>query len=243
MANPIRIAMWSGPRNISTAMMRSFENRSDTVVEDEPFYAHYLLKTGTDHPFREETIASQENDWDRIAHRLTAEIPNGKNIWYQKHMTQHNLPGCDLEWTQEMTNCFLIRNPREVILSYSRKFDITSPLQLGFVQQLELFKKIKEDSKQLPAVVDAQDILTNPRSTLIALCDNLNIPFMEEMLSWSPGPRASDGVWGKHWYNNVEASTHFQSWQENETELPSTYSDIFRECNEIYQYLYKFSIK
>ena len=120
--NGIRIAMWSGPRNISTAMMRSFENRSDTVIIDEPFYAHYLDKTGLDHPGKDEVLASQSIDWHDVAKMCTGKIPDDKPIWYQKHMAQHNLEGCDLSWIKDVTNCFLIRDPKYVIASYGNGF-------------------------------------------------------------------------------------------------------------------------
>ena len=129
---PIRIAMWSGPRNISTALMRSFENRSDTFITDEPFYAHYLQQTGVYHPIREEVIKSGNPNWNEVAEYLTGAIPKGKSVWYQKHMAQHNLPCADLSWTEKLENCFLIRDPMEVILSYSEKYEITSIHQLGY---------------------------------------------------------------------------------------------------------------
>ena len=245
MANQIRIAMWSGPRNISTAMMRSFENRPDTVVDDEPFYAHYLLKTRVDHPLREQTIASQEHDWYIISERLTSDIPNGKTTWYQKHMAQHNLPGYDLEWTKKMVNCFLIRDPREVILSFQSKFDITSALQLGFMQQLELFNKLKDETGKIPPVINAKDVLTDTVETLKILCVMLGIPFRDEMLLWPRGPRKNDGVWGKYWYKNVEVSTGFQQYQEKEGKIPNNLKDIYQECCDAYMEInsYKISSK
>ena len=243
MAEPIRIAMWSGPRNISTAMMRSFENRPDTIVEDEPFYAHYLVKTGVEHPCRIETIKSQENDWDKVSQHLVGEIPSIRSVWYQKHMAQHNLPGCDLEWTKKMINCFLIRDPKEVIVSFSKKFKIKSSLQLGFIQQLELFNKLKNETEHTPVVIDAMDILLNPRESLTVLCRKIGIPFMEEMLYWPSGPRDSDGVWAKHWYQNVEASTGFNPYKKTENESLDQYDEILNECMDAYNYLKQFSIK
>ncbi len=243
MGNPIRVAMWSGPRNISTAMMRSFENRPDTVVEDEPFYAHFLVKTGVEHPCRIEIIESQENDWGKVSQHLVGEIPKGRDIWYQKHMAQHNLPGCDLGWTKKLVNCFLIRNPQEVIISFSKKFKIKSSLQLGIIQQLELFEKLKSETGEIPAVVDAKDILLNPRESLTALCKKIGIPFMEEMLHWPSGPRESDGVWAKHWYQNVEASTGFRAYKKTEESIPHQNNQILNECMDDYNYLKQYSIK
>ena len=243
MNNKKRLSMWSGPRNISTAMMRSFENRPDTVVEDEPFYAHYLVKTGVDHPCRIETIESQENNWDKVSQHLVGEIPNGRMVWYQKHMAQHNVDGCDLSWTKKLINCFLIREPKEVILSFSKKFELSSSEQLGFTQQLYLFEELKNETGQIPIVIDSKDILINPRRTLSIMCKKIGIPFMEEMLYWPSGPRKSDGVWAKHWYQNVEASTGFSPLSEKQIQVSNKYSDILNECMDAYNFLYQYSIK
>ena len=159
----IRIAMWSGPRNISTALMRSFENRPDTAVIDEPFYAHYLHKTGLEHPGRDKVLVSQSINWDEVADMLVGPIPEEKPIWYQKHMAQHNLEDCDLSWTRNVTNCFLIRNPKEVILSYGKHFPIKNELLLGFIQQMDLFKYILDQTGVIPPVLDAKDILIDPK--------------------------------------------------------------------------------
>ena len=193
--------------------MRSFENREDTFVSDEPFYAHYLKLTGIDHPMRKEVIASANTNWDEVTQYLTGTIPQGKSVWYQKHMAQHNLPGVDLDWTGRLTNCFLIRNPREVILSYSKKYEITSVYQLGFPQQFDLFTQLREKKGIAPIILDSTDILTNPESMLKKLCRILDIPFTDKMLKWPKGRRNSDGIWGKHWYNAVEQSTSFQAYQ------------------------------
>ena len=237
--NAIIIAMWSGPRNISTAMMRSFENREDTFVSDEPFYAHYLKLTGIDHPMRKEVMETRNSDWDEVSQYLTGTIPQDKSVWYQKHMAQHNLPGVELDWTSRLTNCFLIRNPGEVILSYSKKYEITSVYQLGFPQQFELYDKIEQDSGMSPIVIDSKDVLMNPQNMLQKLCEKLEVPFSDKMLSWSPGKRDSDGVWGQHWYGNVEKSTGFQAYQKKEEEMPKEYTEIYEECMKYYQQLFE----
>ena len=231
--------MWSGPRNISTAMMRSFENREDTFVSDEPFYAHYLKLTGIDHPMRKEVMETRNSDWDEVSQHLTGTIPQDKSVWYQKHMAQHNLPGVELDWTSRLTNCFLIRNPGEVILSYSKKYEITSVYQLGFPQQFELYDKIEQDSGMSPIVIDSKDVLMNPQNMLQKLCEKLEVPFSDKMLSWSPGKRDSDGVWGQHWYGNVEKSTGFQTYQKKEEEMPKEYTEIYEECMKYYQQLFE----
>ena len=237
--NAVIIAMWSGPRNISTAMMRSFENREDTFVSDEPFYAHYLKLTGIDHPMRKEVMETRNSDWDEVSQYLTGTIPQDKSVWYQKHMAQHNLPGVELDWTSRLTNCFLIRNPGEVILSYSKKYEITSVYQLGFPQQFKLYDQIEQDSGMSPIVIDSKDVLMNPKNMLQKLCEKLEVPFSDKMLSWSPGKRDSDGVWGQHWYGNVEKSTGFQAYQKKEEEMPKEYTEIYEECMNYYQQLFE----
>jgi len=241
--NSIKIAMWSGPRNISTAMMRSFENREDTYVSDEPFYAHYLQQTGVDHPMREEVIESGNPNWTAVSDCLTDGIPHGNTVWYQKHMAQHNLPGVNLDWTEKVTNCFLIRDPREVILSYSKKYEITSVYQLGFPQQSALFTKLNEKNGATPIVLDSKDILQNPKNMLQKLCEKLEIPFSDKMLSWPKGKRDSDGIWGKHWYNTVEQSTGFQAYQKKIEKISNEYTAIYEESMEFYQQLYNLRIQ
>ena len=172
-----RIAMWSGPRNISTALMRSFGNRADTVVLDEPFYAYYLYTTGINHPGKDKILATQKTDLKEIVDNITGAVPDNKFIWYQKHMAQHILPGDDLSWAKKMTNCFLIRKPKEVIASYNSIFTIDNELLLGFKQQAELFKYILKNTGEVPIVINSKNILKNPRNALEKLCSKLNINF------------------------------------------------------------------
>ena len=234
--------MWSGPRNISTALMRSFENRPDTFVSDEPFYAHYLQQTGIDHPMRNEVIEAGNSDWDEVSQYLTRAIPNGKSVWYQKHMAQHNLPDADLGWTEKLANCFLIRDPMEVILSYSKKYELTSIYQLGYPQQVLLFNRLKNKNEANVIVLDSKDILQNPKNLLQLLCRELDIPFSDKMLAWPKGRRESDGIWGQHWYGNVEKSTGFQPYQKKEEGLLAKYKDIYEQCLINYQQLFQYRI-
>ena len=229
--------MWSGPRSISTALMRSFENRPDTFITDEPFYAHYLHKTGIDHPFREEVMADGNTDWNSAPDEITGPIPKGKDIWYQKHMAQHNLPGCEMKWVEKLTHCILIRHPREVMLSYLIKYEITSIYQLGYPQQIELFKMLT-DLGAPPLILDAGDVLKNPDAALKLFCRKLGIPFYDEMLSWPAGKRKSDGIWGRHWYGSVEASTGFHPYEQKTGNLPFKYQDIYAASLESYKQLY-----
>lgn len=203
-----RIAMWSGPRNISTAMMRAFENRPDCAVADEPFYAAYLAATGLDHPARDEVLASQPQDWRVVARALIDDEP--APVFYQKHMCQHLLAGMDLAFTEQFTNCFLIRDPRQIIASYARVRPEFTLEELGFPQQLDLFERERQRLGEAPPVLEAALTLSDPPGVLGRLCERVGIPFDPSMLSWPAGPRESDGVWAPHWYASVWKSTGFR---------------------------------
>jgi hypothetical protein len=201
--------MWSGPRNISTAMMRSFGNRADTSVVDEPFYAAYLAATGIDHPMREESLASQPQDWRTVVNSLLGPIPGGRQVFYQKHMTHHMVAGFGRDWIAKVRNAFLIRAPEDVLVSYAEKREGVTLDDIGFVPQGELFDREAQRLGHAPPVVHADDVLADPRGILSALCGALEIPFFETMLSWAAGKRATDGVWAPVWYGSVERSTGF----------------------------------
>jgi hypothetical protein len=209
MSEPIRIAMWSGPRNISTAMMRSFENRPDSAVIDEPFYAAFLKATGIDHPMREESMASQPTDPNVVVEQILGPVPGGRPIWYQKHMTHHMVGGFPMDWVAKMRNAFLIRAPEDVLLSYVQKREAVTLDDIGFVSQRELFERESERLSKAPPVVHGEDVLADPRGTLSMLCAALGIPFSENMLAWPAGKRATDGAWAPVWYASVERSTGF----------------------------------
>ena len=240
--NITRIAMWSGPRNISTAMMRSFENREDTLVIDEPFYAYYLNKTGLNHPLREEVLASQSINWDEIVSQLNGEIPKEKTIFYQKHMVHHILSFDKIGWVKNFKNCLLIRHPKQVIVSYSKKSKINSINDLGFVQQVELFEEIKNLTGSYPAVIDAKDILLDPKLYLSKLCNYFDISFLEEMLSWPIGQRTSDGIWGSHWYKNVINSNGFIPYKEPEESIHQDDMQFYQDSIEHYNYLSSYKL-
>ena len=189
------IAMWSGPRNISTALMRSFENRSDCFVSDEPFYSYFLYKTELKHPLSAEIIKSGLNDYNEIIKYITGPIPSSKNIWYQKHMAHHILAGANMDWIKKMENCLLIRHPSDVILSYSKKNEIKSIQQLGYLQQIDIYEMLTKDMGISPIIIDANDLLGEPKKMLTEICKNLKITFDDKMLSWPPGVRKTDGIW------------------------------------------------
>ena len=205
----VRIAMWSGPRNISTAMMRAFENRPDAAVSDEPFYAAYLAETGLDHPMREEVLASQPTDWRAVAEAMAGEGPGAPAVWYQKHMTHHMLPDFGLDWTKACRSAFLIRAPEAVLASYTVKREQVTLADIGFERQRDLFEREADRLGAPPPVVEGRDVLADPRGTLGRLCAALGIAFDDHMLAWPAGRRDSDGVWAPAWYDAVEASAGF----------------------------------
>jgi len=240
----VRIAMWSGPRNISTAMMRAWGNRPDTFVIDEPFYAFYLRATGKKHPGADEIIATGETDWRKVVEqcgrRLSA--PTGKKICYQKQMTHHLLPEIDLEWLVGMTNCFLIRDPREVILSYIKKQGDPTLEDLGFVQQAEIFNWVRARTGSIPPVIDAGNVLQSPERILPLLCTAVAIEFDESMLSWPSGLRETDGVWASYWYREVAKSTSFQQYKPREGIVPDRLRGLHEQCREHYERLYEYRL-
>ena len=243
-----RIAMWSGPRNISTAMMRAWGNRADTMVIDEPFYAFYLEATGKNHPGAAEVIAKGEKNWRKIVARLTSDdVPgtkssgskNSSHIFYQKQMTHHLLPEVAREWLPGITNCFLIRDPAEVIASYTRKNDDPALEDLGFVQQGEIFDWLRARSGAIPPVLDARDVLRDPEGMLRLLCRAVEVEFDPAMLAWPPGLRETDGVWARHWYGEVARSTSFQPYEPKPVSLPEHLAETYERCLEVYQRLYR----
>lgn len=234
----LRIAMWSGPRNISTAMLRAFENREDTAVEDEPLYAYYLATTGIDHPGREEIIAAGDPQWQSVVSRLTGPIPDGKTVYYQKHMTHHLLPEISRDWLDALHHVFLIRDPAAVARSYVRARPLDSPEELGLPQQAQLFDQLRKRSGEIPPVIDAEAFLAAPREQLEALCQRLSIPFSQRMLNWPPGPRASDGIWAKYWYAQVWESTGFARPRPADTSpLPPALQAVVDVCEPHYRQL------
>lgn len=218
----MKIAMWSGPRNLSTALMYSFANRRDMSVVDEPFYANYLVKTGLDHPMRDAVIGSQTNDADDVIVEMMGQDATVHH--YQKHMTQHMLPHISRDWMADVTNVFLIRHPARVLASWSNKHDALSLTDIGFVQQLELFEHVVSLG-QTPVVIDSADIRANPADQLKALCRAIGLAWDEAMLNWPAGAKPYDGVWADHWYDAVHKSTGFAG---AEGDLPHLSDDLER---------------
>jgi len=232
-AAPLRIAMWSGPRNISTAMMRSFGNRPDCTVVDEPFYGYYLKATGSDHPGSGEIIASMNCDWRSVARTMT-EGPVPTPVQYQKQLTHQMLPEVDPGFTDALLNCFLVREPARMIVSYAKVRPDFSLHELGLPQQLAIYRYVAARAPRAPLVVDAVEVLSDPRAALGRICAHAGIPFLDAMLHWPPGRRETDGVWAPHWYAAVEASTGFESPPVGTVEVPARYRAMLDEASGIY---------
>ncbi|MEO6711072.1 MAG: HAD family hydrolase [Planctomycetota bacterium] len=235
---PMRIAMWSGPRNLSTAMMRSFGNRADTFVTDEPLYAHYLKATGLAHPGADEVIETADTDWQRVVTWLTGPVPQGKSVWYQKHMTHHLLPEIARGWLEGLKHAFLLRDPRDVVPSLDLKFARPTLADTGMAQQLEIFELVRQRTGRVPPVIDAADLLRNPEVVLRALCTALELEFDPAMLHWPAGRRTTDGIWAKHWYHSVERSTGFAAETTRRRELSEQLVAICEECMPYYEALH-----
>lgn len=221
----MNIAMWSGPRNLSTALMYSFAARGDCTVWDEPFYAAYLKATGEPHPMAEAVIAAHEADPDVVSRLCAARPPTGERLFYQKHMTLHMLEGFDRSFMRHCANVFLIRHPARVVASYAKKREAPTLADIGFVQQSQLFDEVAQRLGFAPVVIDSACIREAPGRALRRLCEALGIPFMASMLMWPVGPKPFDGVWAPHWYGAVHASRGFDA---PEGPLPSLEGELAR---------------
>lgn len=235
-----RICLWSSPRNISTALMYSFAQRSDTKVIDEPLYAHYLAKTNADHPGREEILKDMENDGEKVVENII--LGNyTEDVIFMKQMT-HHLIEMDESFLDNVTNVFLIRDPKQLISSLAQVIPLVNMNATGIKRQHELFHKLSDDINK-PVVIDSGEILKNPEFALTQLCNSLDIPFEKNMLSWKPGPITEDGIWAKHWYENVHKSTGFEKQHTSSRDLPEDLKDLYKESLPIYNDLYSHSIK
>ncbi len=233
--------MWSGPRNISTALMRSWGNRPDCAATDEPLYAHYLstapLSIRNSHPGWQDVLDAQPTDWRVVADALTGPVPGGKPIWYQKHMSHHLTPDIDRAWVLGLTNCFLIREPAAMITSFIKVIPEPRPEDLGLPQQVELFEWIRSETGTTPTVIDSREVLTDPRRALTHLCERFGVSFHESMLAWPPGPRPEDGVWAPHWYESVYRSTGFAPYTPKNEPVPARLTGVIETCLGLYDTL------
>ena len=230
------IACWSGPRNISTALMRSWSSRKDTFVTDEPFYAYYLKETQKKHPMKEEIMKHYPSEYDEGVNYLLSKIPNKKNFWYQKHMAHHLIDFNKIDWIKKCHNCILVRHPRDVINSYTAKNSLKNIEELGYPQQYEIAKYLKKFDKRF-IVIDSEDLLKNPSKVLSNWCKSINIDFDKSMLSWEKGHHQNDGIWWKHWYDNVINTNGFQKYKKKDINIENQYDSIYNESMEYYNYL------
>jgi hypothetical protein len=230
-ARGVRLAMWSGPRNISTALMRAWENRADCRVVDEPLYAYYLAETGLDHPGRDEVIAAGDTSWPAVVAELTAPVDG---IYYQKHMTHHLIPQLPRDWIPALTNVLLIRDPAEVVASYVRSRANVDLADIGVVQQAELYDQL---GGEVP-VIDSADFLADPEAHLRWLCSYVGVEFTDAMLRWPAGPRDSDGVWARYWYDAVVASTGFEPYRPRPVSLDGAAARVAEQARPYYERLH-----
>jgi hypothetical protein len=236
-AQATRIAMWSGPRNISTALMRAWENRPDAWVVDEPLYAHYLTQVTVSHPGVDEVIARHDSDWQRVVTGLTGPIPEGRRVYYQKHMAHHWLPHLRGDWVFALTNAFLIRHPAEMLPSLAARMGRPVLRDTGLPQQVEIFREVRRRTGVTPPVLDTEDVLKDPRGVLEAFCGRIGVDFDERMLHWPAGRRATDGIWAKHWYDAVERSTGFEPYAPRPRRVAPELEPLLAECLPFYNEL------
>lgn len=238
----IRIAMWSGPRNISTAMMRSFGSRSDCAVSDEPFYGAFLKTSGEPQPMASEVIADMDCDWDSVMRAMTGNAPRGMPLWYQKHMPHHMVGPVDILDFPNHRHAFLIRDPDLVVASYAAKNELREASLLGFAKLVDYHSRISDHLGICAPIVDSQDILSDPAALLKGLCAALDIAWDSAMLSWKPGRHADDGLWGSHWYGAVEASSGFAPPKSTMPKLNDDARRVADECRADYEALAKYKL-
>lgn len=232
---PLRIAMWSGPRNISTAMMRSFGARADCAVTDEPFYGAFLHDTGMRQPMADQIIAAMDCDWQSVAAAMNGPVPGGKPLWYQKHMPHHMVGGISIADFPDHEHGFLIRDPARVVASHAAKRIDVTPEDLGVDKQLEYADYIEQKTGKSAIILDSTDISRDPESHLRALCEAMNIGWDSAMLSWEPGYRDTDGIWATHWYNKVIDTSGFSGSEDGPKPLTSEQRKIADSCRPAYE--------
>jgi len=238
----MKIACWSGPRNISTALMRAWSSRIDSYISDEPLYAYYLKEKKLNHPMRDEIINFYPNNFKDVLKPITSNVPDNKKIWYQKHMAHHLINLDNLEWLFELNNCILIRDPKYVISSYLKKNSLKHISELGYVQQWQIFNFLKKHKKEV-VVIDSNILLNDPEKILSNWCHKIGIKYDSKMLTWEKGEHRYDGIWGKHWYNNVVKSTGFNKPYNKRVTLDESYQQIYRESLVYYNQLMQFCLQ
>ena len=233
--------MWSGPRNLSTALMRSFENRSDTEVWDEPLYAYYLKETKINHPMSKKIIKTYNTDINELITKMTKKKDN--KIFYLKQMTHHLVDNTPIDWIKNCKNCLLIRDPKKVILSYIKNNELKNSNDIGYPSQYKIFEYLQKINSKI-IIINSDDLINDTTKTLVLLCKRLNIDYDDSMIKWPTGSRSSDGIWGQVWYKNLVKSSSFQKEEYNHLNtLPSKYNSIYEECKKIYEKLNFFNLK
>ncbi|GAA4643782.1 branched chain amino acid aminotransferase [Pontixanthobacter gangjinensis] len=238
----VRIAMWSGPRNISTAMMRSFGSRSDCAVSDEPFYGAYLKDSGEPQPMADQIIGDMDCDWDSVASAMRGPSPDNAAVWYQKHMPHHMVGNVGISDFPDHKHAFLIREPERVIASYAMKRVAVKFEDLRYDRQLEYFKLVKNSASEIPAVIDSTQFLSDPEGHLKLLCSRIGIPWDKAMLAWQRGIKPSDGIWATHWYDKVAASSGFASEPGRKPKLEGAAAELAEECRPYYDEMREFAL-
>jgi hypothetical protein len=236
----LKLSMWSGPRNVSTALMYSFRQRSDTDVFDEPLYGHYLYTSGAEHPGRDEVLAAMDTNGERVVRDVLLKNSD-KPIRFYKNMA-HHLLGLDKNFLSQLTNILLTRDPRDMLPSLAQQIPKPILRDTGFKEQVDILEIIL-GSGQTPVVVDSRELLFDPRAVLQEVCNRLEIPFEEAMLSWEAGTKAEDGVWAKHWYHNVHTSTTFGKYETKQAPFPESLKPLLEESLPYYEKLYEYAIK
>jgi hypothetical protein len=238
-ADCLKLNVWSGPRNVSTALMYSFRQRSDTLVVDEPLYGHYLAATGADHPGAEEVLASMDHDGERVVREVILG-PCERPVSFFKNMA-HHLAGLDRGFLGEVRNVLLARDPREMLPSLARQIPSPTLRDTGLAEQVEILGVMLERDKR-PVVIDARELLLDPPGILRRVCEGFGIPFERAMLSWPAGPKPEDGVWAKHWYDGVHASTGFEPYRPKTGPFPERLKPLLDECLPLYERLRQHAI-
>jgi hypothetical protein len=239
----IRIAMWSGPRNISTAMMRSFGSRADCFVSDEPYYGAYLKQTGFPHPMADEVIADMDCNWQSVTAALSGQPADGSTIWYQKHMPSEMVGPVGVGDLKDFCHAFLIRDPARMVASYAKKMEVVSFEDMGLERQLRYFEAEADRLGKAPPVVDSADILADPEAMLQKLCSALDIAWDPAMLRWTPGRKQTDGIWASHWYGRVEESTGFEGNEDSQPVVPEEYQAVYAKCRPLYERMRTFRMR
>tara|TARA_A100001011_G_scaffold400537_1_gene516006 strand:- start:8938 stop:9654 length:717 start_codon:yes stop_codon:yes gene_type:complete len=238
----MKIACWSGPRNISTALLRSWSSRKDFFVSDEPFYAYYLKENQLKHPMYKEIINHYKNDYKDIVKDLTSTTPCNKKHWYQKHMAHHLNFEDDIDWIRNFENCILIRHPKSVISSYVKKHTLNDVNDLGYPQQYKIIKHLDSIGEKF-IVIDSDILLNNPKRILSKWCSSINLEFDSSMLRWKKGNHSEDGIWWKHWYDKVINSTTFETLESQIVDINKEYKSMYDEALDYYKIFYDFCLK